>query len=174
MLGPGRRAFIERNLPGFSKRAGRLRPRAARRRSAPFCVSGRKPVLNGRSFLSVGFRGRGLAPIPGDTGRAVGADSVPAADSASDPGQGLILEEDSASVRSSDTSRCGGDHGASKKSTGGRSMPLPRWQSLEAAESPTIAARAMDHATFMWESGYFAGHCVPSSLRSRLTARCGL
>jgi N-acetylmuramate 1-kinase len=37
---------------------------------------------------------------------------------------------------------------------------LVRWQQVEVAASPIIASRAMDLETFLWETSYFARHCV--------------
>jgi aminoglycoside/choline kinase family phosphotransferase len=37
---------------------------------------------------------------------------------------------------------------------------LTEWQAMDPAASPAIAARAMDEEMFLWESDYFARHCV--------------
>ncbi len=162
-LGPDWRAFIERNLPGFSETGWEVAP-AGEAASQRTFLRLREKAGAERSFILVLWDSgdedwpRFLA-IPAElSGRIPFLPRI----FASDPAHGLILEEDfgERTLKRHVEKTC--NHGALEKAYRQTLDALTAWQSLKAAASPTIAARAMDYAAFMWESGYFADHCVTS------------
>jgi hypothetical protein len=88
---------------------------------------------------------------------------------ASDDKHGLILEEDLGTItlkRLSDTAALPKTKDAYKRVLDA----LALWQRIDPHGSVTIASRDMDYQMFLWESGYFAEHCVSEffGLDSRL------
>jgi hypothetical protein len=80
---------------------------------------------------------------------------------ASDPSSGMILEEDLGALTLKQF--CADNAGNRGVITGiyfHVLSELCKWQNLNVAGCPPIASRAMDEEVFMWESSYFAQHCV--------------
>jgi len=80
---------------------------------------------------------------------------------ASDKVHGLILEEDLGDVTLKRfCSDCAGNAAAIEEAYRKVLDALIVWQSQDVADCPYIAARSMDVDTFLWETAYFARHCV--------------
>ncbi|MDR2729242.1 MAG: phosphotransferase [Chitinispirillales bacterium] len=82
---------------------------------------------------------------------------------ASDPRSGLILEEDLGEVTLKQFCvQNAADISIIEKMYREVIDALRTWQRLDVSTSSVIASRAMDSEMFLWESGYFALHCVDS------------
>jgi len=80
---------------------------------------------------------------------------------ASDPKNGLILEEDLGDVTLKQfCADNANDIPAIEKMYKKVIGALRTWQLLDISASNIITARSMDKEVFLWESGYFAEHCV--------------
>jgi aminoglycoside/choline kinase family phosphotransferase len=80
---------------------------------------------------------------------------------ASDPEPGLILEEDLGDrTLNSAVSVAGGGETTIIDAYCRVLYALCAWQSLDVTTSPAIASRSLDAGTFLWETDYFARHCV--------------
>jgi len=80
---------------------------------------------------------------------------------ANDPKNGLILEEDLGEVTLKQF--CidnAADISAIEKMYRKAIGALRAWQNLDISASDIIPSRSMDKEMFLWESGYFAEHCV--------------
>jgi aminoglycoside/choline kinase family phosphotransferase len=80
---------------------------------------------------------------------------------ASDPLHGLILEEDLGGVTLKRFCLDHAGQGVIIEDAYRKVIDaLAVWQGLDVTNNPVIAARAMDVETFLWETSYFARHCV--------------
>jgi aminoglycoside/choline kinase family phosphotransferase len=86
---------------------------------------------------------------------------------ANDPAHGLILEEDLGAVTLKRF--CIDNNASSSIQYNNRTIEdmyrrvidaLCLWQDLDVSGCPAVTSRAMDEETFLWESDYFALHCV--------------
>ncbi|MCL2219150.1 MAG: phosphotransferase [Chitinispirillia bacterium] len=82
-----------------------------------------------------------------------------------DPMHGLILEEDlGATTLKNFQSANSGNDGMVEDMYRVVIDALCRWHRLDVSGCPAITSRAMDLEVFLWESGYFAQHCVTGYL----------
>lgn len=79
---------------------------------------------------------------------------------AHDARHGLILEEDLGSLTLCGAVRSNPDTGLIEKYYGQVLDALVQWQSIPPESSSVINNRAMDAEMFLWETDYFAQHCV--------------
>ncbi|MCL2688664.1 MAG: phosphotransferase [Chitinispirillia bacterium] len=80
---------------------------------------------------------------------------------ASDPRGGFILEEDLGEVTLKQfCADNAGDITVIEKMYRKVTGALRAWQNLDTSASSIITSRSMDKEMFLWESGYFAEHCV--------------
>lgn len=77
---------------------------------------------------------------------------------ANDPTHGLILEEDlgAATLKSF----CADNVGKTEEMYRGTLGALLEWQRLDVSGCRHISSRAMDQEVYLWETSYFAQHCV--------------
>ncbi|MCL2182843.1 MAG: phosphotransferase [Chitinispirillia bacterium] len=80
---------------------------------------------------------------------------------ANDPTHGLILEEDlGATMLKSFCAGYSDNAGMVEEMYRDTLDALCAWQRLDVSGCPAIASRAMDLDVYLWESAYFAQHCV--------------
>jgi hypothetical protein len=80
---------------------------------------------------------------------------------ASDETEGLILEEDAGRMTLKDFYNINATDTDALFDTYCRVIDeLIRWQSMSGAQNDTINCRSMDRETLLWETDYFARHCV--------------
>lgn len=79
---------------------------------------------------------------------------------ASDTTHGLILEEDCGRYRLKDF--CSKKGGSRDIETMYRMVcdALIQWQQIPVEQSPVLSSRVLDKEMFLWETDYFAAHCV--------------
>jgi len=162
ILKPGQLVFIEKNLPGFSAARWEVTPVDSAASQRIFLRLTEKSG-KGHSFILVLWDSKDedwarFLSIQEELSKRI--PFLPQI-FASDAVLGLILEEDfGEQTLKQHIESMTGDRAALKKTYRRVLDTLTEWQSLEREASPTIASRAMDYNAFMWESGYFAIHCV--------------
>lgn len=161
-LSPAQFDFLRENLPGFSLDNWRITEagRAGSQRSFLRVQS----TTNGiESYVLVIWDGSdpdwsrfvGIHKDLGEYG------SVLPTIYAADPDRGLILEEDLGN-RTLKQACIENDAGSVHTMEYYRQVlkALLEWQKTDVSGSTHISGRSMDYGTFMWESEYFAVHCV--------------
>lgn len=161
-LSPAQRSFLTGYLPAFSDAEWDVSP-AGQAGSQRNFLRIKEKTEGGRSFILIVWDGndedwpRFLA-IPAELGSC--ASFLPEIHCA-DPRHGLILEEDlgdetlkrHCDLRASDA--------AAIEAAYRRVIDaLFAWQSIDSGRSVTVASRAFDEETFLWETDYFARRYV--------------
>lgn len=162
-LTPAQIAFLEKTIHGFSLKIGEWKITPAGHAGSDrqfFRVKSRKTHetfvlvvwdssdLDWDRFLSIQ---RDLSPVMGFLPKLF----------AHDAGHGLILEEDLSNLTVK--KYCLDPRNTKKgKEQVYRDVidALAQWQSFDVSKSSAISAREMDKEMFLWESQYFADHCV--------------
>jgi aminoglycoside/choline kinase family phosphotransferase len=161
-LTPAQAAFVRGHVDGFAEEGWSITT-AGHAGSSRVFLRIRETAGRGRTYILVVWDGSDgdwprFLKIPEEVGTFV---SFLPKIHAFDRKAGLVLEED--------LGECTLNRAVSG-TRGGRTavidvycralFALSVWQSLDIKASPTIASRAMDMETFLWESGYFARRCV--------------
>jgi len=161
-LTPAQVEFVSRNVPNFSRDAWKIET-AARAGSERHFVRITHREVTSESYVLIIWAGRDA-----DWHRflAIHHDVSPHLPFlphiyAHDETHGLILEEDLGSMTLGRFCTREGVSAHEIRHVYYRVLDeLARWQALDPVSSKTISSRAMDLETFLWESRYFATHCV--------------
>jgi aminoglycoside/choline kinase family phosphotransferase len=161
-LTPDQAAFVRGHVSDFSERGWKITA-AGRAGSQRLFVRIRETAGKRRSFILVVWDSKDedwlrFLNIPQEVSPRV---SFLPEIYASDIKHGLILEEDLGDrTLNSAVSGAGGGETAIIDAYCRVLYALCAWQSLDVKTSPAIASRSMDAGTFLWETDYFARHCV--------------
>jgi aminoglycoside/choline kinase family phosphotransferase len=162
MHDPAVRAFVQSNLPDFTDSTWEISPAGSAASQRTFLRCAEKTGAR-RSFIIMQWDARDEEWSRFLSIQTELSNKVPFLPRifAADPARGLILEEDlGVWTLKRHLDAAAGDRATLRGAYRLVLDALAKWQSVDAAASPTIASRRMDEATFMWESGYFAEHCA--------------